>query len=244
MKQRGFTLVEIILTLVVMSILVLAISGFLELGSRGYVDTVERQSVQTQAQFVVEKLSRELRHAVPNSVEYDGNSGCLSFYPIAYFGFYHRQPNGDLALLVAQSVVDLTAISHYQMAINPTSVQEVQQAPQLATHLSSLADHTQLEDTKNTYLWLQGASLFASDSPSHRFYWYQSKISYCYEKPNLWRKVDNQVSVQVAGQLHSLDFQVQGASMEHNGLVRIALSFERQAEISRYEQEVQVLNVP
>lgn len=68
-SSRGFTLIEMIMTIIVGSILVLGIAGFLELGAKGYTDTVARQRIQTQAQFVLEKMSRELRHAVPNSTE-------------------------------------------------------------------------------------------------------------------------------------------------------------------------------
>ena len=56
MKVRGFTLVEMVLTMVVGAILVLGIAGFVELGSKGYSDTVARQRLQTQAKFVLEKM--------------------------------------------------------------------------------------------------------------------------------------------------------------------------------------------
>ncbi|MGI3026741.1 PilW family protein, partial [Vibrio cholerae] len=91
MRTRGFTLIEMILTIIVGSILVLGIAGFVELGSRGYADTVARQRIQTQAKFVLEKMARELRHAIPNSLAISTDTAsqqCLSFYPIVYSGFY------------------------------------------------------------------------------------------------------------------------------------------------------------
>ncbi len=41
MSSRGFTLVEMVLTLIVGSILVLGIAGFVELGTKGYADSVQ-----------------------------------------------------------------------------------------------------------------------------------------------------------------------------------------------------------
>ncbi len=89
MSSRGFTLVEMVLTLIVGSILVLGIAGFVELGTKGYADSVDRQRIQTQAQFVLEKLSREFRHAVPNS--FSGSGNCLFFLSNCLFGLLRRE---------------------------------------------------------------------------------------------------------------------------------------------------------
>ncbi len=67
MKDRGFTLMEMIVTIVVGSFIMLGIAGYVQLGMKGYADTIDRQRIQTQAQFVLEKMTREIRHAVPNS---------------------------------------------------------------------------------------------------------------------------------------------------------------------------------
>ena len=75
MKEKGFTLLELIITIVVGSIIMLGIAGYVQMGMKGFVDSASRQQVQTQAQFVLEKLSREIRHAVPYSFKVEG--GCL-----------------------------------------------------------------------------------------------------------------------------------------------------------------------
>ena len=46
MKQRGFTLIEMIVTIVVVGVIGLAIAGFVEYGMKGYVETIDRQKVQ------------------------------------------------------------------------------------------------------------------------------------------------------------------------------------------------------
>ncbi|MFM2664440.1 type II secretion system protein [Vibrio mediterranei] len=88
-QSGGFTLLEMIITMVVVGILFLGIAGFVEFGARGYVDSVARTKIQNQAQFVIEKMSRELRHAVPNSIQTSLNGQCVSYYPITFSGFYH-----------------------------------------------------------------------------------------------------------------------------------------------------------
>ena len=100
MKVRGFTLMEMITTIVIGSVIMLGIAGYVQFGMKGYVDTIERQRMQTQALFVLEKMSREIRHAVPNSFHVPkGAENCLEFVPIEYAGVY-KLMNNDLAFLI------------------------------------------------------------------------------------------------------------------------------------------------
>ncbi|TOH24463.1 PilW family protein, partial [Vibrio parahaemolyticus] len=100
MKDRGFTLMEMIVTIVVGSFIMLGIAGYVQLGMKGYADTIDRQRIQTQAQFVLEKMTREIRHAVPNSFHVPKDaSQCLEFVPIEYSGFYTFK-NNDLEFLL------------------------------------------------------------------------------------------------------------------------------------------------
>lgn len=58
MKVRGFTLIEMIVTIVIGSFIMLGIAGYVQLGMKGYADTIDRQRMQTQAQFVRENVTR------------------------------------------------------------------------------------------------------------------------------------------------------------------------------------------
>ncbi|HAS6780468.1 TPA: prepilin-type N-terminal cleavage/methylation domain-containing protein, partial [Vibrio parahaemolyticus] len=57
MSQRGFTLIELVLAIVIGSIIMLGIAGYVQVGMKGYVDASSRQRIQTQAQFVLEKMA-------------------------------------------------------------------------------------------------------------------------------------------------------------------------------------------
>ncbi len=91
-RALGFTLIELILTIVVVGLVALAASNTLQLGFQSYNDSIDRQDNQMQAKFLIEKLSRELRHAVPNSVEVISNNQCISFVPIERSAFYLSFP--------------------------------------------------------------------------------------------------------------------------------------------------------
>ncbi len=232
MQVRGFTLVEMVMTMVVGSILILGIAGFVELGSRGYSDTVNRQRLQTQAQFVLEKMTREVRHAVPNS--FSTNNGCLSFYPIVYSGFYSVDgtDNTKLSIMVGNSSYDLTT-SNLKMIINPTSAEEFSSGIDLASRLNT-ADMT-----------VSLSSPLTSQSIASRFYIYSNAVEYCLDT------LTGFVSRNEAGQEYRVANNVSyGAlrylepTLQRGGVVHLALTFTQNDESSHFETDVQVLNVP
>ena len=97
----------------------LGLANFTEVGVKGYFGTVERYRLQTEAKFVIEKLSREMRHAVPNLFPSAVSSGCVSFYPIVDSGFY-AVSGADINFLVSDSDSDLQSLQNLSLVINPT----------------------------------------------------------------------------------------------------------------------------
>ncbi|NMV13000.1 prepilin-type N-terminal cleavage/methylation domain-containing protein, partial [Vibrio parahaemolyticus] len=125
MKTRGFTLMEMIVTIVVGSFIMLGIAGYVQLGMKGYADTIDRQRIQTQAQFVLEKMTREIRHAVPNSFHVPkGTTNCLEFVPIEYSGFYTFK-NNDLEFLLGNDSTLNPIPANRRMVINPSRYEDL-----------------------------------------------------------------------------------------------------------------------
>lgn len=234
MRTRGFTLIEMILTIIVGSILVLGIAGFVELGSRGYADTVARQRIQTQATFVLEKMTRELRHAVPNSIAISVDTSaqqCVSFYPIVYSGFYALNAGDDkqLSFIVGNlsGSTDALNFDGLTMIINPSNQDELTSSAAIAM---SGSDKT---ITLSTPL--------ASQSVAQRFYIYQHRVEYClnYGASTITRNL-----IQVAGSVSSGAFTYDEPTLQRGGVVHLSLAFAQNGEVSEFEQDVQVLNVP
>ncbi|EKO3438815.1 PilW family protein [Vibrio fluvialis] len=232
MRCRGFTLIEMILTIIVGSILVLGIAGFVELGSRGYVDTVSRQRIQTQAQFVLEKMTRELRHAVPNSIAIsvdDAAQQCIAFYPIVYSGFYALDEADDkkLSFIVSNVAGSTTSLNFdgLKMIINPSNQNEFSAGIALSGSQTTITLSSPL----------------ASQSVAQRFYIYRSKVEYClnYTAHTLTRNL-----TQVADSLVNGAFAYAVPTLQRGGVVHLSLGLEQNGEASHFEQDVQVLNVP
>lgn len=236
MKERGFTLIEMVITIVIGSIIMLGIAGYIKLGIKGYADSIDRQRVQTEAQFVIEKMSREIRHAVPNSFhEPAGTSNCLEFVPIEYSGFYVFTAN-DIEFLVGNDP-DLESIpDKNRMVINPSRYEDLQSS-------SQSIDISGLTKTKEAFVVSGAASSIGATSVSGRHYIYQpsTEVRYCFDNGRVLR---NNVIVTDSIDASASYMRYVEPTLQRGGLVHINLEFLQDGERSVYQQDVQVLNVP
>lgn len=67
-KQKGFTLIESIITIIIIGIVSSTVSLIIGSYLENYDATSRRTMLQTSAQLAIERISREVRHALPNSV--------------------------------------------------------------------------------------------------------------------------------------------------------------------------------
>jgi MSHA biogenesis protein MshO len=67
-RQGGFTLIEVIISMVVLGALVAVVAVFIRAPILGYRDTVDRAEITDQADLTLRRIARDLRLALPNSV--------------------------------------------------------------------------------------------------------------------------------------------------------------------------------
>jgi MSHA biogenesis protein MshO len=67
-RARGFTLMEVIVSIVVLGILSAAVAVFIRAPILGYRDMVDRAEITDQADLALRRIARDLRLALPNSV--------------------------------------------------------------------------------------------------------------------------------------------------------------------------------
>ncbi len=253
MKIRGFTLMEMVITLVIGSIIMLGIAGYLRLGVKGYTDTVDRQRLQTQAQFVIEKMSREIRHAVPNSFDVTQGKTCISFFPIAMSGLYVRSGVNSIDFIVGNVDSDgqsyNTIPNNLRMIINPTHSDDFYNS-------TGDMDVGGKGKSNNVFTTPNGAE-FSQDSVGNRFYLYhpQTGVRYCWDstaalltRGHITTQAHNESDIRdesiIAANLSDVSFEYEPHSVHSGGIVHIYLKFEQEGETSVYQQDVQVLNVP
>lgn len=67
-QQRGFTLIEAVVVIVITAIIGTVVAVFLRAPVQGYVDTVARAEITDIADLALRRIGRDLRRALPNSV--------------------------------------------------------------------------------------------------------------------------------------------------------------------------------
>ena len=98
-KQNGFTLVEIIIVIAIMGIIGGLASLIIGRSLDSYAALERREHLQTSVRLAVERISRELRHALPHSICVHDGASCVStaqnrfyFVPVKASGRYQDRP--------------------------------------------------------------------------------------------------------------------------------------------------------
>ena len=182
----GFTLVEMVTVILILGILVVGVSSFIIFGTRIFVESSSVDQVLSQSRFAVERMTRELRSALPNSVRLNSDSltyQCVEFVPIEASTTYLAMPIIPAAAASTGIVIldnTASAIRVNQFAwIYPLVDADVyssarQKRAQIKTPPLTLANQVTLTFTAPTR--------FAEASPRQRIYFGSSPVSYCFEK--------------------------------------------------------------
>ncbi len=270
--QQGFTLVELVLVIVLLGVISVGISGFIGLSTQAYVNVSERDELVSNARFVIERLNRELRNAVPNSVRVTDLSGiqCMDFVPISASTIYTNIPVAPETASNQITVIPFKAedgVNDYSCSscldlviVYPNSTASIYDNHNDTTgRVFNLADFTPPTTLTNewTLSIANGAVLFDQDSPTQRLYIANEQVSYCVFANKMYRYRNNIGGSQtlpprarptlMAEYLADIDnadlpFTILPATLQRNAVVQIKLHFLRNNENIVFENEVQIKN--
>lgn len=263
-KLRGFTLIELVTVMVILGVLAVGISSFLQFGSRIYLETNDRSQLIASARFAIERFNREVRHALPNSPRLRNGNQCLEFRPIKAAAIYTDIPLAPLPPSSTIKVIrfDDSAFSNdLELIIYPLTSDE---AYSPSSKISAIANNNPVFDhdltVKEWPITLNNPIQFTEGSPTHRVFFIDQPISYCIEASELYRYQNysgylanglpdvssspTALKVLMAESLDASGFQVNSASQLRSGNVLVTLNFRKNNEQVSFNNEIQVPNVP
>lgn len=269
----GFTLVEMVTVILILGILVVGVSSFVIFGTRIFVESTSIDQVLSQSRFAIERLTRELRGALPNSIRLSTNgtsSQCLEFVPIQASASYTQVPihpavkQSSAQVFSASQVISagefmtvypLTAADIYTNPLAPISDGRIFSIDSV----SSSAGVTTVDFGRNVR--------FDEASPRKRYFVVNQPVSYCVFEGgalggSMYRYtgygIDNATqplpSAMGSGVLmaenivNSLStdapFRISPSNLRNNAIVQIQPQFVVNGQNFRYQHQVQVINVP
>ncbi|MCL1046367.1 type II secretion system GspH family protein [Shewanella electrodiphila] len=191
LQQAGFTLVEMVTVIIILGILVVGVSSFVIFGTRIFVESSSVGQVLGQSRFAVERMTRDIRHSVPNSVRLRtaslGIFQCIEMLPIEASSSYLKLPiYPDSASSTGTIVDNNIAVNNGMFAIvyplaneSIGGVNDIYQASRNkrfeVQSATSAADKITLTFANSVQ--------FAEQSPIKRIYFANQPISYCFESP-------------------------------------------------------------
>ncbi|MCL2912253.1 type II secretion system GspH family protein [Shewanella corallii] len=268
--QRGFTLVEMVTVIIILGILAVGVTSFIVFGTRIFLDSTSVDQVLSQSRFALERMTRDIRNAAPNSLRVRSNGSlwqCLEFVPIEAASNYLSMPvypnaasNSGTAI-----VAPMTVSANYMALIYPLVTSDVYTNPESTTGKLFSINSVSTAANVTTYTFNRNVQ-FAEASPRQRFFLVSQPISYCFirggSSVSLYRYANYGINnptqlapsamgtgvLMAEGITNDLaadaPIELEPATLVNNAIVMLTPEFEAVGQKFRYQQQVQVVNVP
>jgi MSHA biogenesis protein MshO len=188
--QRGFTLIEMIVTLSILGIVVGIVAMFIRTPVQGYVDSARHAEMADIADTALTRIRSDLRLALPNSVRVKNAAGgatcngttdtCyLEFIPVLDGGHYCPVSGvcGDPVLSAASSVGAFNVLGPMP-AFSAMSSVVVDNLGTTGHSAYAATDSSYWQSTSASTVSFSSSFTSATDSPNDSFYAIATPVSY------------------------------------------------------------------
>lgn len=260
---RGFTLVEMIISIVITGIIVSMMATFGRAQVNAYIDAGNRAELSDAADTALRRIARDLQSALPNSVR-NVSSSVLEFVPIHDAGRYRAEVDvsGAGNILDFSSTTDssfdvlgpfVTVLAGDQLVVfnlgqTGSDVYEPASSRRAATAGSNLS----------TVTFTSTGAPFPLASPQSRFQIVGSPVTYQCSGTQLVRRWGygfqtsqptsftalGGSSAVLADNVSSCSFSYTPAVLQRNGMAVLRLTLTRNGESVELLHQVAVLNTP
>ncbi|QLF92447.1 prepilin-type N-terminal cleavage/methylation domain-containing protein [Pseudomonas sp. ABC1] len=260
-RQQGFTLIEMIMVIVLASIVVVLVSTAMNRPLKAFTDQRLRASLTDQAAIVLDRMARDIRLAVPNSVRVAGAGGTtLDLMLIEVAGRYRantivsngerfdppRCPAGACTIpILGPFQVPSVSTTGYWLIIYNTRPENIWGNSLVKAAFAWNSVTSELSKGVGT-----PEVLFPNASPQHRLYMAKDTVRYQCAGSRLSRHEAPDVTFTkgtptiLANSVGTCRFHYDAGTLERNGLVTIELKLQQDGESVTLYRQVQVNNAP
>ena len=248
-SQSGFTLIELITVIVILSIIATFGSGFVVSTLDAYSQTQDRSKLINRGRQAIEQITRRIRGATPNSIRITGN--CLEFLPLASGGNYLNAVPDLNNGAPASNTISITPYS-----VNFGTARHVTIGADSAGDIYSGGSLATLDSFTATTLTLTGNKVWQRNSPTRRFYLTDNPESFCMTGANLLHHSGYATPLTSTGTpggagtlmaenvSSGTPFAIEAGTETRGAVVMIDLVFAEKDQQVPIRQEVFVRNVP
>ena len=255
---RGFTVVELVTVILLLSILSIGTVRFINDAAAGFQTASERAELAAGVRQTVQQLSTALREALPNSVRVSASGDCIEYVPVLNASAYESAPIGLAG--TGMRVVPFDAAmpgGAWRVAVAPTNALYGLSNPGAISPVASVA----AADADNLLpVTFVAAHEFAAASPRRRAFIVDGPVSLCGAAGALYRYQnygynaaqpgvallptglpDRQILLGDIGTALPI-FAATSATLTRNAIVEIYIDLQRGDEALSLHQTVQLRN--
>ncbi|MFT6472027.1 MAG: MSHA biogenesis protein MshO [Neptuniibacter pectenicola] len=198
-SQSGFTLIELIVVITLLGIISLVTVGFITSTMQGYADLTRRDQLSSAVRVAIERMAREIRNALPNSIRVNSDGSCLEFIPSLAASRYISVPlSASSARSSFVSVPFAVEPPQGRIAVYPIDTNNGDEPTRTSNPIYDLDSWSIISpvmsvssvlaaESGTVDVMLSAVHAFPTDSPSLRYFIVDEPVSFCVVGTDLYR---------------------------------------------------------
>jgi MSHA biogenesis protein MshO len=267
-RQRGFTLIELVMVIVIMGIIGSIVAVFMRQPIDAYFDSARRAGMTDIADTAVRRMGRDIRKALPNSVRIP-NANCLEFIPTKTGGRYRAE---DAASGDGSALSFAIADKRFNMLGSNSALpdQSIKQGDVVVVYNLGIAGADAYAQDNTSSVLVDAVSdiettiniqdkLFPLPSGGSRFQVVpkdENVVAYVCTGGNLHRTASSSfysasspsvcpsTGPILASNITSCSFDYSGSDLRRNALIRVVMQIQQKGESVNLYHEIHVNNTP